>query len=170
MAAYGSSDKSLADKKGIQTGQGMPPTYMIAAPPGYTSAPTAPPYYATYAGYPPAAAYPYPQGPPPPYSVAVSQPSPLPGYPTYASYGYPCGIPLCSQPLPPTQHTLVMPASYDAGARFDGVARHVIPPPPPGAVPNAAQLAMMQGSTTAVVTQQKANFLTGGSDGGYTFW
>ena len=42
-------------------------------------------------------------------------------------------------------------------------------PPPPGCAPNAAQMAQMQGHNV-VVTQQKGNFLTGGSDGGYTIW
>ena len=42
-------------------------------------------------------------------------------------------------------------------------------PPPPGCAPNAAQMAQMQGHDV-VVTQQRGNFLTGGSDGGYTVW
>jgi len=72
------------------------------------------------------------------------------------------------QNLPPNS-TVVMPQGFDAGARFDGIARPLIPPPPPGVVPNAAQLAAMQGQNAAV-GQKKSSFLEGGSSGGYTFW
>jgi hypothetical protein len=43
----------------------------------------------------------------------------------------------------------------------------VFQPPPPGVAPNAAQLAAMQGHTV-IGTQQRSNFWTGGSGGGYT--
>lgn len=58
---------------------------------------------------------------------------------------------------------------FDAGARFDGIAQPVMPPPPPGVAANAAQLAAMAGHNVAL-SQKKGSFLTGGSDGGYTFW
>jgi len=72
------------------------------------------------------------------------------------------------QNLPPNS-TVVMPQGFDAGARFDGLARPGIPPPPPGVAPNAAQLAAMQGHNV-VIGQKKGSFLEGGSSGGYTFW
>ena len=62
-----------------------------------------------------------------------------------------------------------MQNGFDAGARFDGIAQPVLPPAPPGVPANAAQLAAMAGHN-AVLTQKKGSFLTGGSDGGYTFW
>lgn len=58
---------------------------------------------------------------------------------------------------------------YDGGARFDGIAQPVIPPTPPGVPPTAAQLAAMAGHNVAL-TQKKGTYLTGSSDGGYTFW
>jgi len=95
------------------------------------------------------------------------------GMPTTASYVYPNS----SQPhyqynpypnLPPNT-TVVMPQAFDAGARFDHIARPVIPPPPPGVAPNAAQLAAMQGQSS-ILGQKKGSWLEGGSSGGYTFW
>lgn len=169
MATFSAVEKS-GDKKGIPTQNGIPSVYGYVPAAGYTPAPSALPIHPAYAGYPSGAAYPYPQGPPPPYSVAVSQPCTVPGYPTYASFGYPYCTPVYSQAgILPAPTTIIMPGAFDAGARFDGIARSGVPPPPPGVMPNAAQLAMMQGQTP-IVTQQKGNFLTGGSDGGYTFW
>lgn len=54
---------------------------------------------------------------------------------------------------------------FDAGARFSSIAPPRIPPPPPGVMPNPAQLAHMQGQNV-VVSQKKANVLSGGSSGG----
>ncbi|XP_076062575.1 uncharacterized protein LOC143037863 isoform X2 [Oratosquilla oratoria] len=68
----------------------------------------------------------------------------------------------------PGQHVLVQ-NGFDAGARFDGVARPSIPPPPPGVAPNAAQLAASAGASVSL-TQKEGSFLTGGTGGGYTFW
>lgn len=72
------------------------------------------------------------------------------------------------QNLPPNS-TVVIPHAFDAGARFDGIARPTVPPPPPGVAPNAAQMAAMQGQNV-VLNQKKGSFLEGGSSGGYTFW
>lgn len=58
---------------------------------------------------------------------------------------------------------------FEAGARFDGIAQPVLPPAPPGVPANAAQLAAMAGHNVAI-SQKKGSFLTGGTDGGYTFW
>jgi hypothetical protein len=60
-------------------------------------------------------------------------------------------------------------AGYDGGARFDGISQPGVPPAPPGVAPNAAQLAAMAGHTV-MLGQKKGNFLTGSSEGGYTFW
>jgi len=136
-------------------------------------------------------------GPPPPYSQyqAVPQPQQQPNY-SYAPQmgynpnpylsnnsrpqtgGYPYAYPTAPpgpqyqynpyQSLPPNT-TVVMPQGFDAGARFDGIAKPNIPPPPPGVVPNAAQMAAMQGQSS-VIGQKKGSFLSGGSSGGYTFW
>ncbi|XP_061178608.1 DAZ-associated protein 2-like [Saccostrea echinata] len=58
-------------------------------------------------------------------------------------------------------------ASFDSGARFDGISQPRIPPPPPGCMPTAAQQAVMQGRPI-VAQQQKANWFSG-SGGGYTW-
>ncbi|XP_076091344.1 uncharacterized protein LOC143063223 [Mytilus galloprovincialis] len=100
-----------------------------------------------------------PQGPPPPYSYAPPQqgyPTQQGGYPTQQG-GYPT-----QQPQPFVANNV-----FDSGARFDGIAQPNIPPPPPGYAPNAAQYAQMQGQTV-IGTQQRSNFWTGGSGGGYT--
>ncbi|GLH00122.1 DAZ-associated protein 2 [Gryllus bimaculatus] len=84
-------------------------------------------------------------------------------YPSLAAYSYPGMQPAQLRP------TIMVPNSFDAGARFDGIAQPVLPPAPPGVAPNAAQLAAMAGHNVAL-TQKKGSFLAGGSDGGYTFW
>lgn len=170
MASYGSPDKSQ-DKKGLP--QNVPAPY--GYPAAYATGLTGPQLTQAYAGYAAAAAaaqqYGYQQGPPPPYSVAVSQPNSVPTYAHYAHLGYPYAVPVHTQAgLAYPTTTYVVPAAYDAGARFDGMNRPTIPPPPPGVGPNAAQLAMMQGQGNVVLGQQKGSFLAGGSDGGYTFW
>ncbi|KAG8227582.1 hypothetical protein J437_LFUL000682 [Ladona fulva] len=104
-------------------------------------------------------------------AAAAAQGYPL-GYPVYSpmqayypslTYSYP-GM----QPAP-LRSTVMIPNGFDAGARFDGIAQPVMPPPPPGVAANAAQLAAMAGHNVAL-SQKKGSFLTGGSDGGYTFW
>lgn len=64
---------------------------------------------------------------------------------------------------------LIPGGNFDGGARFDGISQRVVPPAPPGVAPNAAQLAAMSGQTV-ILGQKKGNFLTGSSDGGFTFW
>ncbi|KAH6925542.1 hypothetical protein HPB50_006890 [Hyalomma asiaticum] len=54
---------------------------------------------------------------------------------------------------------------FDPGARFSNLAPPRVPPPPPGVMPNPAQVALMQGHNV-VVTQRKANVISGGSSGG----
>lgn len=63
----------------------------------------------------------------------------------------------------------LLQAGFDGGARFDGISQPVVPPAPPGVAPNAAQLAAMAGHTV-MLGQKKGNFLSGASEGGYTFW
>ncbi|XP_044744409.1 DAZ-associated protein 2 isoform X1 [Coccinella septempunctata] len=132
----------------------------------------------------------YPQGPPPTYDQALTHPALVgqhiyppgtmyaAGYPTYL--GYPAYTPMqyypslgaysyAMQPTAQLRPTIMIPNGYDAGARFDGIAQQVIPPAPPGVPPSAAQLAAMAGHQVAL-GQKKNTFLTGGSDGGYTFW
>ncbi|XP_069762521.1 DAZ-associated protein 2 isoform X2 [Narcine bancroftii] len=69
----------------------------------------------------------------------------------------------------PPQSTVLMEGAYDAGARFGAGASANIPPPPPGCLPNAAQIAAMQGGNV-ILTKKKGNWISGGSDGGYTIW
>ncbi|KAJ8035855.1 DAZ-associated protein 2 [Holothuria leucospilota] len=75
------------------------------------------------------------------------------------------------QQLPPggPGTTYVIHGGFDAGARFDGNAPPSIPPPPPGIAPNAAQMAAASGANVHI-TQQQGDWMTGGSDGGYTVW
>lgn len=54
---------------------------------------------------------------------------------------------------------------FDPGARFSNLAPPRVPPAPPGVMPNPAQVALMQGHNV-VVTQRKANVISGGSSGG----
>lgn len=121
----------------------------------------------------------------------IPQPVPtyLPGSPyatTYQlvpSYGY-CyryGIPgqealqapppPYSTPSAPTipQQAMFVHGAYDAGARFDGLSAQVIPPPPPGYAPNPSQMAALQGQNV-ILTQRKADYLSGGTGGGYTWY
>ncbi|XP_060677000.1 DAZ-associated protein 2 [Hemiscyllium ocellatum] len=65
--------------------------------------------------------------------------------------------------------TVLVNDGYDPGARFGAGATANIPPPPPGCPPNAAQIAAVQ-SGNVIVTQKKANWISGGSSGGYTIW
>lgn len=98
-----------------------------------------------------------PQGPPPPYSYMPPQQQQYQG-PGVGQYPM--------QQVAQGQ-TFVANNTFDSGCRFDGIAQPRIPPPPPGVAPNAAQLAAMQGHTV-IGTQQRSNFWTGGSGGGYT--
>ncbi|XP_065167644.1 DAZ-associated protein 2-like isoform X2 [Atheta coriaria] len=137
----------------------------------------------------------YPQGPPPTYDQALTHPAIvgqprnfqvyppgatmyaagypayLAGYPTYAPMQYYPTLGGYSYAMQPTQirPTIMIPNGYDAGARFDGIGQPVIPPAPPGVPPSAAQIAAMAGHHV-VLGQKKGSFLSGGSDGGYTFW
>lgn len=74
-----------------------------------------------------------------------------------------------SYPQPQLRPAIMIPNGYDGGARFDGISAPVVPGPPPGVPPSAAQLAAMAGHNITL-TQKKSGFLTGSSDGGYTFW
>lgn len=69
----------------------------------------------------------------------------------------------------PAAAAMYVPAGFDGSTRFDGHTMTVVPPPIAGVAPNAAQLAMMQGNSV-LLGQQKSNYLTGASNGGYTFW
>ncbi|CAB3364558.1 Hypothetical predicted protein [Cloeon dipterum] len=87
-------------------------------------------------------------------------------YPQVPQAPYPTHV----QQSKPT--TLVMPgvATFDGGARFNGISQPVVPPAPPGIAPNSAQMASMAGHNV-VVGQKKGNFFTGSSSGGgMTFW
>jgi len=135
----------------------------------------------------------YPQGPPPTYdqtlthqaaivgqhmyppgtmyaAAAAGYPTYL-GYPTYAPMQYYPSLGAYSYAMQPAQlrPTIMIPNGYEAGARFDGIGQPVLPPAPPGVPPSAAQLAAMAGHQVAL-GQKKNTFLTGGSEGGYTFW
>ncbi|XP_067880614.1 DAZ-associated protein 2 isoform X2 [Heterodontus francisci] len=84
----------------------------------------------------------------------------------------PTGIPIQYYAVPQVfspSSTVVMDGGFDAGARFGAGATANLPPPPPGCPPNAAQIAAVQGGNV-IVTQRKGNWLSGGSDGGYTIW
>ncbi|XP_054156970.1 DAZ-associated protein 2-like isoform X2 [Oppia nitens] len=157
--------------------------------PPLSGQPSAPqPYYQNQPYIPPSTTA-IPSGPPPPYTPYADttqmkyngyQYMPPTAAPAAAPYNYTHGYPTNAYPstgqyqynpyptLPPNS-TVVMPTGFDAGARFDGVARPNIPPPPPGMAPNAAQLAAMQGNNV-VIGQKKSSFFEGGSSGGYTFW
>ncbi|PNF34285.1 DAZ-associated protein 2 [Cryptotermes secundus] len=99
------------------------------------------------------------------YPAAAAAYSPMQAYyPSLAAaYSYPGMQPAQLRP------TIMVPNGFEAGARFDGIAQPVLPPAPPGVPANAAQLAAMAGHNVAL-TQKKGSFLTGGTDGGYTFW
>lgn len=188
----------MTDKKGnvlppTATAPGIP-----GGPPQANTGAPAPQPYGVLPGLPAGAPYMVPgqqlyaQGPPPTYDQALTHPAIVgqpvyppgatmyaaaAGYPTYL--GYPTYAPMQYYPSLgaysyPMQHaqlrpTIMIPNSYDAGARFDGITQQVLPPAPPGVPPNAAQLAAMAGHQVAL-GQKKSSFLTGGSDGGYTFW
>ncbi|XP_003726155.1 DAZ-associated protein 2 isoform X2 [Strongylocentrotus purpuratus] len=98
-------------------------------------------------------------GAPPPYSAAGAPPP-------AAQAGYP-QAPVYYQP--PQPQTVVVNGGYDAGARFNSRNPPSIPPPPPGCAPNAAQMASGTGQNV-VMGQKPSNWVTGGSDGGYTLW
>lgn len=60
-------------------------------------------------------------------------------------------LPQGPNPLAPMMY--MIPKAFDAGAKFDGIAKPHIPPPSPGGVPNAAQLTVALGRS--VVLGQK---------------
>jgi len=99
------------------------------------------------------------------YPAAAAAYSPMQAYyPSLAAaYSYPGMQPAQLRP------TIMVPNGFEPGARFDGIAQPVLPPAPPGVPANAAQLAAMAGHNVAL-SQKKGSFLTGGTDGGYTFW
>jgi len=127
-------------------------------------------------GPPPPKPYPahpaYPQMPPqagmvPPPGYAVPPPGSA-APPPYTPY--PTQQPTFHQQ--PVTYVAVQPmqqAAYDDGARFNGVSRPNVPPPPPGVMPNAAQVAAAQGQPV-YMQQRNADWLSGGSGAGYTFW
>ncbi|XP_014254804.1 DAZ-associated protein 2-like [Cimex lectularius] len=170
------------------------------APAGYVPAPPHPAAAAYAASSPVAAATGspyavyqqlYPGQAPPPYDqqipaiMAAQQMYPQVGVGTtmYSQAASPAGYyasaftpmhayyhPLAyTYPQPQLRPTIMIPNSYDGGARFDGIAAPVVPGPPPGVPPTPAQLAAMAGHNITL-TQKKGAFLTGSSDGGYTFW
>ncbi|XP_069703584.1 DAZ-associated protein 2 isoform X3 [Periplaneta americana] len=147
--------------------QGPPPTYdqSLAHPAAATAAAVNQQMYAQSAaaaqmyaaqGYPGYLGYP---------AAAAAAYSPMQAYyPSLAAaYSYPGMQPAQLRP------TIMVPNGFEAGARFDGIAQPVLPPAPPGVPANAAQLAAMAGHNVAL-SQKKGSFLTGGTDGGYTFW
>uniref|UniRef100_A0A1B6E3X8 DAZ-associated protein 2 n=1 Tax=Clastoptera arizonana TaxID=38151 RepID=A0A1B6E3X8_9HEMI len=95
------------------------------------------------------------------------------GYPA-AAYSpmhayYPALAAAYSYPQHQLRPTIMVPNGYDGGARFDGIAQQVLPPAPPGVPPSPAQLAAMAGHNVTL-SQKKGSYLTGASEGGYTFW
>ncbi|XP_048730405.1 DAZ-associated protein 2-like [Ostrea edulis] len=117
--------------------------------------PTAPPMYSS------------PNEAPPPYS-AQAPPQQMQGYQVYP-HQMQQNVVLTGQGrsgIVQTGQQSAM-ASFDAGARFDGISQPRIPPPPPGYMPTAAQQAVMQGRPV-VATQQKADWFSG-TGGGYTW-
>ncbi|GJQ76100.1 hypothetical protein Trydic_g1850 [Trypoxylus dichotomus] len=188
----------MADKKGVTvSGPTTAPAFTSAPQQGNPPVPAPQPPYGVMPGIPGATPYMipgqaqiYPQGPPPTYDQALTHPAivgqPIyppgasmyaAGYPSYI--GYPTYAPMQFYPtlgaysyaMQPAQlrPTIMIPNGFDGGARFDGIAQPVIPPAPPGVPPNTAQLAAMAGHQVAL-GQKKGSFLTGASDGGYTFW
>lgn len=169
---------SSEKKEYSPVGAGTPsaPTYI-----GVPGAGAAPPQVTMAAPYPayPAAAYSSPAYLPSsaPTYLPASYGTPLPPHlpygavtPSVTAYGVPpTYLPQLAQLYSPRPGTVYVPAAYDTGARFDGHGMPIVPPPPPGVAPNAAQLAMMQGSSV-ILGQQKSSYLTGGSGAGYTFW
>ncbi|KAG1681273.1 hypothetical protein GQR58_011929 [Nymphon striatum] len=174
---------------GKQSGGGPPGS----VPNGYQFAPKYPSQPAIYPGaYPPAyQAVPggisytnasIPQGPPPPYMPSPQAHYAYPYQPTQVSQAYAqyyqqahysqlaAAAAAAAQMQAVGQNaTVVVPEAYNAGARFDGIARPVIPPPPPGVAPNAAQIAAMQGNQV-VLGQRQNDELGGGAGGGSVFW
>lgn len=88
--------------------------------------------------------------------------------PMQAAY-YPTLAAAYSYPQHQLRPTIMVPNSFDGGARFDGIAQPVLPPAPPGVPPSPAQLAAMAGHNVAL-SQKKGSYLSGASEGGYTFW
>ncbi|CAG0898867.1 unnamed protein product [Darwinula stevensoni] len=72
--------------------------------------------------------------------------------------------------VPAPMQATVVHGAFNAGARFDGIARPSIPPPPPGVVPNEAQLAAMKGQHVVLASKKKNDFWGGGAGGGSVFW
>lgn len=97
--------------------------------------------------------------PPASYSSYQSQAQPVTsGYSTYPTAYPQMNV---TNPIPT--------ATYDPGARFGAGATMSLPPAPPGVMPTHAQMAAAQGQPVAM-QQRQANWFSGGSDGGTTFW
>ncbi|KAL1132760.1 hypothetical protein AAG570_010712, partial [Ranatra chinensis] len=179
---------------GFPSAPQAPPTGFVPAPPHPAAATAYPAASGPVPGGTPYAVYQqlYPGQAPPPYDQQIpaimaaqqmyppvgvgtamySQASPAAAAGYYASAFTPMQAyyPLAyTYPQPQLRPTIMIPNGYDAGARFDGIAAPVVPAPPPGVPPTPAQLAAMAGHNIAL-TQKKGSFLTGASDGGYTFW
>ncbi|XP_022290690.1 uncharacterized protein LOC111102276 [Crassostrea virginica] len=117
--------------------------------------PTAPPMYGS------------PNDPPPPYSYQAPPQQTMPNYSQYQVFPSQAqNVQMSTPGVIPVSGQVTM-ASFDSGARFDGISQPRIPPPPPGYMPTAAQQAVMQGQPV-MATQQKANWFSG-SGGGYTW-
>jgi hypothetical protein len=181
----------MSEKKGFPSAPQAPPAGFVPAPPHPAAAAYAATGPVTAAGSPYAVYQQlYPGQAPPPYDqqipaiMAAQQMYPHVGVGTamYSQAASPAGYyasaftpmqayyPLAyTYPQPQLRPTIMIPNGYDAGARFDGIAAPVVPAPPPGVPPSPAQLAAMAGHNIAL-TQKKGSYLTGGSEGGYTFW
>ncbi|XP_054751017.1 DAZ-associated protein 2-like [Lytechinus pictus] len=156
--------KEKDGKKPYPTQQAAYPTQQAAYPtsgaypgqPAYNSQVVPSQQPQAYSAPPPGAGY---AGAPPPYSATASPPpASQAGYPQAPVY------------QPPAQaQAVVVNGGYDAGARFNSRNPPSIPPPPPGCAPNAAQMAASTGQNV-VMGQRPSNWVTGGSDGGYTLW
>lgn len=161
----------------------FPTNLYAAAAAAQAQAQGPPPTYDQTLGHPMVGQQMYPPGAAAAAAAAAAQMYAAQGYPGYlgyppynpmqaayysplAAYAYPGMQPAAAPQFRPA---IMMPGTYDTGARFDGIAQNVIPQSPPGVAPNAAQLAAMAGHGVAL-TQKKGSYLAGGSEGGYTFW
>ncbi|XP_071492992.1 uncharacterized protein [Diadema antillarum] len=163
MPLFGKSKKNDGKKPYPTQGASYPtqqPAYPTQGQYQYPAQPQIAPVQSQqmYAAPPPGAGG-YPSAPPP-YSATAPPPGP-------ATYNP--GYPVAAAPPPRQPQSVLVQGGFDAGARFDGRTPPSIPPPPPGCAPNAAQMASQHGQNV-VVTQRPSNWMTGGSDGGYTMW